>query len=190
MRQICCHPELAGIKLTHRFQSSGKLTLLQELLDDALDGNHRILVFSQFVKMLEILAEWFQEKKIPFVTLHGQTKNRQQTVEKFQEHHDIPIFLLSLKVGGLGLNLTSADTVILYDPWWNPAVESQAIDRVHRIGQQKNITAYRLITQGTIEEKMLTLQTRKKQLFDSLITAEEGIAKKLGWEDIRFLLEL
>ena len=122
--------------------------------------------------------------------MDGSTKNRLETVDRFNALDQVKVFLLSLKVGGVGLNLTSADTVILFEPWWNPAVEDQAIDRAHRIGQKKTVIAYKLICKGTIEEKMLELQKRKKNMIDSLVVAEEGVAKKLGWEDIRFLLDI
>jgi SNF2 family DNA or RNA helicase len=188
LRQICCHPELAGVRLGHIMGVSGKFNMLKELLQEALSGNHKILVFSQFVEMLKIIREYLIKEKIAFEYMDGSTKDREAPVNSFNNDEKIRLFLLSLKVGGLGLNLTSADTVILYEPWWNPAVENQAIDRAHRIGQKKTVVAYKMITKGTIEEKILELQKRKKRLIDSLVVSEEGIAKKLGWEDIKFLL--
>ena len=169
---------------------SGKLDILKELLREALSGNHKILIFSQFVGMLKIIEEYLIKKKIIFAYMDGSTRERKAVIDKFNQDDSVRVFLLSLKVGGLGLNLTSADTVILYEPWWNPAVESQAIDRTHRIGQKNAVTAYKLIAQGTIEEKILELQQRKKQLIDALIVSEKGIAKSIGWEDVKFLLDI
>ena len=148
------------------------------------------MIFSQFIGMLGIIAEYLKKENIIFEYMDGSTKDRRETVDRFNSSDEVKVFLLSLKVGGVGLNLTSADTVILFEPWWNPAVEDQAIDRAHRIGQQKTVMAYKFICKGTIEEKILELQKRKKNMIDSLVVAEEGIAKKLGWEDIRFLLDI
>ena len=188
LRQICCHPQLAGVKWGHRLSISGKLNLLKETLREALSGGHKVLIFSQFVGMLEIIAEYLTKEGIVFEYMDGSTRDRRGAVDRFNSSEEVKVFLLSLKVGGVGLNLTSADTVILFEPWWNPAVEDQAIDRAHRIGQKSTVMAYKLICKGTIEEKILELQKRKKNLIDSLVIAEEGIAKKLGLEDIKFLL--
>lgn len=191
LRQICCHPQLAGVTLGHKFSISAKLNLLKELLDEALSGGHRVLIFSQFIGMLKIIAEYLNKEKIRFEYMDGQTSNRQEIVERFNRDFSSPVFLLSLKVGGVGLNLTGADTVFLFDPWWNPAVESQAIDRAHRIGQKNAVVAHKFIVKGTIEEKILELQKKKKFLTDSLIVADEDIVSgKLTLEDIKFLLEL
>jgi len=190
LRQICCHPLLAGVNLGHRLQISSKLNLLKELLSESLDGGHKILIFSQFTQMLDIITEYLKKEKLTFERMDGSTKDRREIVERFNQDPETKIFLLSLKVGGVGLNLTSADTIILFEPWWNPAVEDQAIDRAHRIGQKKSVTAYKLICKGTIEEKILELQKKKKNLIDSLVVAEEGISKALDWEDIKFLLDM
>ncbi len=190
LRQICCHPELAGLRLGHRLSISAKLNLLKELIGEVVSGGRKVIIFSQFVEMLKIIGDYLTKEKIIFEHMDGRTKDRQTIVERFNADPERRVFLLSLKVGGVGLNLTSADTVILYEPWWNPAVEDQAIDRVHRIGQSQTVSAYRLITKGTIEEKIMELQKRKKNLIDSLIVSEKGIAKKLGWEEIKFLLEI
>ncbi len=189
LRQICCHPLIAGVDLGHR-SVSGKMELLKETLDELLAGGHKVLIFSQFVSMLKIMEEYLEREKIPYAYMDGSSKDRQEEVERFNKDSSLKVFLLSLKVGGVGLNLTSADTVIIYEPWWNPAVENQAIDRVHRIGQSNSVLAYRLITKGTIEEKMLELQNRKRFLMDALVLSEESIGKKLDWEDIKFLLDL
>lgn len=189
LRQICCHPELAGIRSKHRIGVSAKTDLLKETLRELTVSGHRVLVFSQFVGMLDIIRDHLNQEKVVYEYMTGQTKDRQACVARFNDDPSVKVFLLSLKVGGLGLNLTAADTVILYEPWWNPAVEQQAIDRTHRIGQKNAVLAYHLIARGTIEEKMLELQKRKKFLMSALVLSEENIAKKLDWEDIKFLLD-
>ncbi len=189
LRQICCHPIIAGVDLGHR-SVSGKMELLKETIDELLAGGHKVLIFSQFVQMLKVIEDHLKRENISYAYMDGSSKNRQEEVDRFNNDPSLRVFLLSLKVGGVGLNLTSADTVIIYEPWWNPAVENQAIDRVHRIGQRNSVLAYRLITKGTIEEKMLQLQNRKRFLTEALILSEEGIGKKLDWEDIKFLLDL
>ena len=189
LRQICCHPIIAGVDLGHR-SVSGKMELLKETIDELLAGGHKVLIFSQFVQMLNVMEDYLKRENITYAYMDGSSKDRQEEVDRFNNDPSLRVFLLSLKVGGVGLNLTSADTVIIYEPWWNPAVENQAIDRVHRIGQRNSVLAYRMITKGTIEEKMLDLQNRKRFLTESLILSEEGIGKKLDWEDIKFLLDL
>jgi SNF2 family DNA or RNA helicase len=189
LRQICCHPLISGVDLGHR-SVSGKMELLKETLDELLAGGHKVLIFSQFVSMLRIIEDYLKREKIAYAYMDGSSTDRQEEVARFNSDPELKVFLLSLKVGGVGLNLTSADTVIIYEPWWNPAVENQAIDRVHRIGQSNSVLAYRLITKGTIEEKMLELQNRKRFLMDSLVLSEDSIGKKLDWEDIKFLLDM
>ncbi|MEI7998612.1 MAG: SNF2-related protein, partial [Candidatus Omnitrophota bacterium] len=189
LRQICCHPIIAGVDLGHR-SVSGKMELLKETLNELLAGGHKVLIFSQFVQMLSVMEDYLKHEKISYAYMDGSSKDRQEEVDRFNNDPTLKVFLLSLKVGGVGLNLTSADTVIIYEPWWNPAVENQAIDRVHRIGQNNSVLAYRLITKGTIEEKMIELQNRKRFLMDALVLSEEGVGKKLDWEDIKFLLDL
>ena len=168
--------------------SSGKLELFGELLEEVLDGGHRLLVFSQFVGMLSLLKEKLTAEGIAFCYLDGATTDRAGVVERFQTNPEIPIFLISLKAGGVGLNLTGADTVIHFDPWWNPAVEDQATDRTHRIGQAKVVTSYKLITRDTVEEKILTLQDRKREIIRATIGDEAGFAASLSWEEIQELL--
>jgi len=189
LRQICCHPLIAGVDLGHR-SVSGKMELLKETLLELLAGGHKVLIFSQFVSMLKIMEDYLERENISYAYMDGSSKDRQEEVERFNGDPNLKVFLLSLKVGGVGLNLTSADTVIIYEPWWNPAVENQAIDRVHRIGQNNSVLAYRLITKGTIEEKMLELQNRKRFLMDALVLSEASIGKKLDWDDIKFLLHM
>ena len=157
LRQVCCDLRLVGID---KEETSAKLDLLDELLEEAIDGEHRVLVFSQFVSMLHLVRERLEKLEIPFCYLDGSTKQRQEVVDRFQSDSAIPVFLISLKAGGVGLNLSAADTVIHFDPWWNPAVEAQATDRAHRIGQTRVVTAYKLITRDTVEEKILRLQEK------------------------------
>ncbi|MGO8699179.1 MAG: DEAD/DEAH box helicase [Limisphaerales bacterium] len=186
LRQICCDPRL--LKTEGPAAPSGKVEMFSELLEEILDGGHRVLVFSQFTSMLALLREALESGGISFCYLDGSTKDRGGVVGKFQEDAGIPVFLISLKAGGVGLNLTGADTVIHFDPWWNPAVETQATDRAHRIGQAKVVTSYKLITRGTVEEKILALQNRKRSLTQSLLESEEQFAETLTWEEIQQLL--
>ncbi len=181
LRQICNHPSL--VKENYK-NKSGKFEEFKELLEGVLGENHKVLVFSQFVKMLEIIKEYLDYKEITYEYLTGSTLNREACVNNFQTNDDVKIFLISLKAGGFGLNLTAADYVFHYDPWWNPAVEMQATDRTHRIGQDKNIFVYKFITRNSVEEKILKLQNKKKELVENIITSENGILKNLTREDI------
>ncbi len=190
LRQICCDLRLLKLdeaKFTD--ESSGKLELFGELLEEAIDGGHRVLVFSQFVSMLALLKEKLTADKMEFCYLDGATTNRGAVVEKFQANDKLPVFLISLKAGGVGLNLTGADTVIHFDPWWNPAVEDQATDRAHRIGQTRVVTSYKLITRGTVEEKILALQQRKRAVIKATLGGEESLVENLTWEEIQGLFE-
>jgi superfamily II DNA or RNA helicase/REP element-mobilizing transposase RayT len=166
---------------------SGKLEMFSELLEEVVDGEHRVLVFSQFVGMLTLLRERLETDGIEYCYLDGSTKDRGQAVQEFQRGK-APVFLISLKAGGVGLNLTGADTVIHFDPWWNPAVEDQATDRAHRIGQTRVVTSYKLITRGTIEEKILQLQQKKRDIIAATLTGEEALTGSLNWEEIQDLL--
>ena len=154
------------------------------MVEEIVSGDHKVLVFSQFVRMLTIIREHLEEEAIEYSYLDGSTKDRESAVNYFQNNEDIKIFLISLKAGGVGLNLTAADYVIHYDPWWNPAVEMQASDRAHRIGQTKKVFTYKLITKDSVEEKILQLQQQKKQLVKQLITTEGGLYKSLSKNDI------
>jgi SNF2 family DNA or RNA helicase len=188
LRQICCDLRLLKLEGTDPAKASGKLDLFGELLEEVLDGGHRVLVFSQFVQMLTLLQDRLRTEGIDYCYLDGSTVNRGEVVQRFQSTATIPVFLISLKAGGLGLNLTAADTVIHFDPWWNPAVEAQATDRAHRIGQTKVVTSYKLITRGTVEEKILHLQTRKRDLLKQVLGSEEALAETLTWDEIQDLL--
>ncbi len=181
LRQVACHPHLVDAK----FQAeAGKFEALKLMLDDITSESHKVLVFSQFVKMLTIIREYLDEEAIEYSYLDGSTKDREAAVNLFQEDSDTKIFLISLKAGGVGLNLTAADYVIHYDPWWNPAVEMQASDRAHRIGQTKRVFTYKLISKDSVEEKILSLQDKKKALVQKLISTEGGFYKSLSKNDI------
>jgi superfamily II DNA or RNA helicase len=206
LRQVCC--DLRLLKLEGRgdvsspaagdenvpapvstsiSHASGKLEMFGELLEEIIDGGHRVLVFSQFTSMLALLKERLTQESIAYCYLDGSTTNRGAVVQRFQNDATIPAFLISLKAGGVGLNLTGADTVIHFDPWWNPAVEDQATDRAHRIGQTKIVTSYKLITRETVEEKILHLQTRKREIISATLAGEEQLAEALTWEEIKEL---
>lgn len=175
LRQICNHPNsLSSYKQSYDM-GSGKFEALQELVSEAIDSGHKILVFSQFLEMLSIIRAWLDQNNINYLYLDGATKERGKIIEKFNQDQDVSLFLISLKAGGTGLNLTAADTVIIYDPWWNPAVEDQAVDRAHRIGQTKKVNVYRLITEQSIEQKIMKLKQRKAALVKALIT-ENGLS--------------
>ncbi len=171
LRQACCDLRLLNLPGVEQEDGSVKMEELEGLLQEAVAGGHRVLIFSQFVQMLQGIVPMLMENGFEFCYLDGQTKNRGQVVTRFQES-SIPVFLISLKAGGVGLNLTGADTVIHIDPWWNPAVEAQATDRAHRIGQERVVTSYKLITRNTVEEKILALQDRKRALIASTLDAE------------------
>ncbi|MDO8543351.1 MAG: DEAD/DEAH box helicase [Opitutaceae bacterium] len=185
LRQICCHPAL--VDSAHRAAPSAKLEELMERLEELRDEGHQVLVFSQFVEMLELIREKLVAAKIEHLMLTGQTENREALVQEFQTEKRYTVFLLSLKAAGFGLNLTAASYVILYDPWWNPAVEAQAIDRTHRIGQQVPVNAYRLIARGTIEEKIRLLQ-REKAALAGAIVQEESLTSVLDLDSLRQIL--
>ena len=185
LRQICCHPGLIDPKYLK--EESAKMESLFYLLDQLHEEGHKVLVFSQFVSMLDLIKARLELEARPFHYLTGQTKDRKGEIESFQTSKDASVFMLSLKAGGAGLNLTSASYVILYDPWWNPAVENQAIDRTHRIGQKNKVIAYRLLTRDTVEEKIRILQHQKTQLVTNVL-GDEGFASNLGLDDLHFIL--
>lgn len=186
LRQAACHPGLIDKKRIK--ENSAKLDLLVPTLVELVEENHKVLVFSQFTSLLAILKESLDAEKIPYEYLDGKTRDRQSRVEKFQNDPECRLFLISLKAGGLGLNLTAADYVYLLDPWWNPAVEAQAIDRAHRIGQTKQVFAYRIIAKDTVEEKVLALQNTKRDLADAIINADNSLIRNLGRDDLELLL--
>lgn len=185
LRQLANHPVMIDEDYT---SDSGKFENVIHTLDNVLKGGHKVLIFSQFVKHLNIFKQYFEKEEIPFSYLDGATKNRGEIVAEFQENTELKVFLISIKAGGVGLNLTQADYVFILDPWWNPAVEQQAIDRTHRIGQEKKVFIYKFIAKDTVEEKILALQNRKKRLASSLITTEESFFKSLSKDDIKEIL--
>jgi superfamily II DNA or RNA helicase len=190
LRQAACDPRLLGLPRDFTDDDSGKLVALRELISNAIEGGHKVLVFSQFVMMLKLIERAMKEDGVTYEYLDGSTKDRAERVERFQSDPTVHVFLISLKAGGTGLNLTAADTVIHFDPWWNPAVEQQATDRAHRIGQTKVVTAYRLVAAGTIEEKILQLKAKKRELVASVLSEDIGGAKKLTKSDLDELFAL
>jgi SNF2 family DNA or RNA helicase len=189
LRQAACDPRLLGLPREFTDDDSGKLNALRDLIQTSIAGGHRVLVFSQFVSMLQIIKRAMNEDDVAYEYLDGSTKDRQSIVERFQKEAGAPVFLISLKAGGSGLNLTGADTVIHFDPWWNPAVEDQATDRAHRIGQTKVVTTYRLIAKGTIEEKILELGAKKRELVGAVLSEDAGGTKKLTKSDLEELFK-
>jgi len=185
LRQIANHPHLVDEKYTG---DSGKLKEILRMIRGVVAEGHKVLVFSQFVQHLALVRAALDERQFEYAYLDGNTRDRQAQVARFQEDEDLKIFLISLKAGGVGLNLTAADYVFILDPWWNPAVEAQAVDRAHRIGQTRPVFTYKFITQGTVEEKILALQRRKLALVSELIATDEAVIKNLTREDIEELL--
>jgi SNF2 family DNA or RNA helicase len=188
LRQVCCDPRLVKAAAAKKVKERAKLDLLMAMLPELVDEGRRILVFSQFTSMLALIENELDKLGIAYVTLTGDTVNRETPIRLFQEG-DVPIFLISLKAGGVGLNLTAADTVIHYDPWWNPAVENQATDRAHRLGQDKPVFVYKLIVGGSIEEKILALQERKAELAAGILSDDHGVDIKFGNDDLAALFE-
>jgi SNF2 family DNA or RNA helicase len=186
LRQVCCDPQLVKIEVAKKVEESAKLQLFLDLLEELLSENRKILVFSQFTSMLSILQNELEKKDISYTKLTGATKKREEVIEKFTSGQ-ADVFLISLKAGGVGLNLTEADTVIHYDPWWNPAVENQATDRAHRIGQTKAVFVYKLIIENSIEEKILELQQKKLQLQQGIYKG--GKTEKISGKELLKLLK-
>jgi len=188
LRQVACDPRLMKLPDTDfDADDSGKLGALREIVDEAVDGGHRVLVFSQFVEMLNHIRAALDSDGVQYEYLDGSTKDRIERVDRFNEDPSVPVFLISLKAGGTGLNLTGADTVVHFDPWWNPAVEDQATDRAHRIGQTKNVNVYKLIAAGTVEEKILELSAKKRELVSNVLSTEGSPLKGLTKADVENL---
>lgn len=186
LRQAACHPGL--IDPERREEDSGKLAVLLPQLEEVIEAGHKSLVFSQFTSMLSVVRSRLDDRGIPYEYLDGRTRKRQECIQRFQEDPDCKVFLISLKAGGVGLNLTAAEYVFLLDPWWNPAVEAQAIDRTHRIGQTQTVFAYSLISRDTVEEKVLQLQESKRELADAILRADKSLIRSLTREDLTQLL--
>ncbi len=192
LRQICCHPGLLKGNEACPNVPSAKTDLFFELLDEAIDGDHRVLVFSQFVSMLRIIQTECRRRNLEYCYLDGSIPpgDRMAIVRRFNTERSIPLFLISLKAGGTGLNLTGADMVIHYDPWWNPAVEDQATDRAHRIGQKRTVYSVKLIARNTIEDRVLEMQRRKQAVIDATIVSDKAIVESMTWHDIQEILNL
>jgi superfamily II DNA or RNA helicase len=189
LRQVCAHPGLLVPEYLEDPDASGKFDAFIETVEEVLDGGHKVLVFSAFASMLRVMRTALDRKTIAYGYLDGSTKDRDRQIEvdRFMRDDGPPVFLCSLKAGGVGLTLTAADYVVLYDPWWNPAVERQAIDRTHRIGQTRPVTAYRMVTAGSVEEKIRALAERKTALSKAVVKADSAVAKTLTREDLAFL---
>jgi SNF2 family DNA or RNA helicase len=188
LRQVCCDPRLVKAEAAKKVKERAKLDLLMAMLPELVDEGRRILVFSQFTSMLALIEHELDRAGIKYVILTGDTTDREVPIRRFQDE-EVPVFLISLKAGGVGLNLTAADTVIHYDPWWNPAVENQATDRAHRLGQDKPVFVYKLIVGGSIEEKILALQERKAELAAGILSEDRGVDVKFGTDDLAALFE-
>lgn len=189
LRQVCCDPSLLSLPSAKKAHGhSAKLDVLMEMVPNLVEEGRRILIFSQFTKMLGIIENALKNKNIGYVKLTGATRDRQKPVEAFQSSK-VPVFLISLKAGGTGLNLTNADTVIHYDPWWNPAVESQATDRAHRYGQKKSVFVYKLQASGTVEETIQLMQQKKSDLVEGLFSEKKSSKLQLLPEDLKCLFK-
>jgi SNF2 family DNA or RNA helicase len=188
LRQICADPRILDPKMDEA--DSAKLQAFLELLEESVDANHRMLVFSTFVSALTIIRKALEARGIPYCYLDGSTNDRQGVCDQFNSTPSIPVMLMSLKAGGTGLNLTGADTVVHYDPWWNPAAEAQATDRAHRIGQTKTVTSIKLIAAGTIEERVMDLQKSKSEMLRKLLSESDSVSSALSLDDIKALLSV
>ena len=186
LRQVCCDPRLVKLRQAARIRESAKLELLLEMLPALIEEGRRILLFSQFTEMLGLIARELDRRHLKYVTLTGDTRDRAEPVRKFQDG-EVPLFLLSLKAGGVGLNLTAADHVIILDPWWNPAAEDQAADRAHRIGQDRPVLVQRLVALDSVEEKILALQEKKRELAQAAFG--DGAGANLTRDDLLALLD-
>ena len=188
LRQICCHPSLF---INNYKDGSSKLEQCMEIVEEATNSGHKILLFSGYTSMFEFIEKELNNRKIKYYKLTGATKvdERMQLVDDFNKNPEIKVFLISLKAGGTGLNLTGADMVIHYDPWWNLSAENQATDRTYRIGQKRNVQVYKLITKNSIEEKIYNLQERKAKLADDMLSTKETFISKLSKDEIMNLFE-
>ena len=186
LRQICTEPRVVSPDFPEA--ESAKLRAFREILDETRAGGSRMLVFSQFVSVLDFLAEALRADGVPFCRIDGSTRERSRECERFNNSPEIPVFLISLKAGGLGLNITGADTVLHYDPWWNPAAEAQATDRAHRIGQRKTVSVIKLAIADSVEERVLLLQREKRLLLEELFEASEAGNAKISLAELKDLM--
>jgi len=184
LRQIASAPELKSEEAI----TSSKIENLFEMLEDIVLNNHKVLIFANFLGSLDLISQKANELGYEHLLMTGSTRNRQELVDKFQSDKNIKLFLMTLKVGGVGLNLTEADYVFIFDPWWNKSAENQAIDRCHRMGQKNTVFSYKMITKGTIEEKILELQSKKQDMTDMIISGDEGGLKQLSSADLDYIL--
>ena len=184
LRQIASNPESKSGDVI----SSSKRGILMENIREAVSNNHKVLVFTNFIKTIENICSDLEDMDIKYLAMTGSTKNRQELVDQFQKDKKYKVFVMTLKTGGVGLNLTAADTIFIYDPWWNKTAEDQAVDRSHRMGQKNTVFSYKLISKNSIEEKILKLQKEKSKLFDALISDDSGSLKSLTQEDIEYIL--
>ena len=194
LRQVCCDLRLTGaspeaLKGLEADDLSGKWAMLESQVQSALESGGKVIIFSQFVQFLRLMRARFDASKLTYAYLDGSSQDRSAQVDRFQKDAGCRIFLISLKAGGYGLNLTAADTVILADPWWNPAVEAQAIDRAHRIGQQKVVNAYRLAIRGTVEERILKLQAQKRGLVEAALNDQAPLMEGLSEAELEDLIQ-
>jgi len=189
LRQVCCDPRLLGDRQEQAYPRSAKLDALMTLVKTLRDERRKVVIFSQFTSMLELIAQELRDANLAYVELTGETADRRKPVQSFQQS-SVGIFLASLKAGGVGLNLTAADAVIHYDPWWNPAVERQATDRAHRLGREQPVFVYQLICEDTIEEKINSLKADKSELAKSVLDGERSLAVSLSAADIRQLFDV
>ena len=187
LRQVCNHPASIQAYKDTPDLDSGKFNLLKDLVSEALESGRKILLFSQFIEMLAIIRRWLEEGSVNYLYLDGRTKERQPIIDQFNNDDRVRLFLISLKAGGTGLNLAAADTVIIYDPWWNPAVEHQAVDRAHRIGQTRAVSVYRLVTEHSIEQKIMDLKSKKSRLVEALISENAMSPLNLSKTDLESL---
>ncbi len=186
LRQAACDPRMIDSEQT---TAGSKLDVLVEQLQDVMAEGHKALVFSQFTSLLGLARKEFDKQGWKYAYLDGKTSKRKQVVNEFQEQDECKLFLISLKAGGHGLNLTAANYVFILDPWWNPAAEAQAIDRAHRMGQQRSVNAYRLIAKDTVENKIVNLQQSKRDLADAIINADQGLVSKMSMDDLKLLFD-
>jgi non-specific serine/threonine protein kinase len=185
LRQIACHPAI--LHENFDIKDAGKILLLEEMLEEIIEEGHKVLVFSQFVRFLRLIRKLLDEKGWKYEYLDGTIRKRAPRINNFQNNTEVKIFLISLKAGGLGLNLTAADYVIHLDPWWNPAIEQQASDRVHRIGQKNRVFIYKYIIKSSVEERILDLQREKRKLSENIITSEKSLIRKLDINDLKLI---